>query len=179
MPPPAASHPGQRPAMRWRPAGSPGMPSPRTAAPTTRQPWSPGPGPPTPRHHLRPTRTNPAKSRNGAAGPRPESRLKVIPQLGRASGVNQGTPGRSVNTPRGNAPSSEREELNGPRQAIAELAKERRPPTTFSCRPGPARADPGDQFVWRYKGCRRRDRRSLPVRHRGVPMDCSGRLETC
>jgi hypothetical protein len=63
--------------------------------------------------------------RNGAAGPRPESRLKVIPQLGTAPGVDQGTPGRWVNAPRGNSPLSEREELNGLRQAIAELAKER------------------------------------------------------
>jgi PPE-SVP subfamily C-terminal region len=63
--------------------------------------------------------------RNGAAGPRPESRLKVIPQLGAESGVDEGTPGRWGNAPRGNGPSSEREELNGLRQAIAELAKER------------------------------------------------------
>jgi PPE-repeat protein len=63
--------------------------------------------------------------RNGAAGPRPESRLKVIPQLGATPGVNQPTPGRSANAPRGNAPLSEREELSGLRQAIAELAKER------------------------------------------------------
>jgi hypothetical protein len=63
--------------------------------------------------------------RNGAAGPRPESRLKVIPQLGTAPGVDQGTPGRWVNAPRGNSQLSEREELNGLRQAIAELAKER------------------------------------------------------
>jgi PPE-repeat protein len=63
--------------------------------------------------------------RNGAAGPRSESRFKVIPELGAAPGVNQPTPGRGVNAPRGNAPLSEREELNGLRQAIAELAKER------------------------------------------------------
>jgi PPE-repeat protein len=63
--------------------------------------------------------------RNGAAGPRAESRLKVIPQLGATPGVNQHTPGRSGNAPRGTAPLSEREELNGLRQAIAELAKER------------------------------------------------------
>jgi PPE-repeat protein len=60
--------------------------------------------------------------RNGAAGPRPESRLRVIPQMGGESG--QGTPGRRVNAPRGNGALSEREELNGLRQAIAELAKE-------------------------------------------------------
>jgi PPE-repeat protein len=63
--------------------------------------------------------------RNGASGPRSESRVKVIPQLGAAPGVNQPTPGRGVNAPRGNAPLSEREELHGLRQAIADLAKER------------------------------------------------------
>jgi PPE-repeat protein len=63
--------------------------------------------------------------RNGAAGPRPESRLKVIPQLGRESGVDEGTPGWWVNAPRGNGALGEREELNGLRQVIAELAKER------------------------------------------------------
>jgi hypothetical protein len=63
--------------------------------------------------------------RNGAAGPRSESRFKVIPELGAAPGVNQPTPGRSGNAPRGTAPLSEREELNGLRQAIADLAKER------------------------------------------------------
>jgi PPE-repeat protein len=63
--------------------------------------------------------------RNGAAGPRTESRLKVIPQLGAESGANEGTPGRRGNAPRGNGPLSERDELNGLRQAIAELAKER------------------------------------------------------
>ena len=62
--------------------------------------------------------------RNGAAGPRPESRFKVIPQLGATPG-NEATPGRWGNAPRGTAPLSEREELNGLRQAIAELAKER------------------------------------------------------
>jgi PPE-repeat protein len=62
--------------------------------------------------------------RNGAAGPRPESRVKVIPQLAREPGVNEGTPGRWANAPRGDAALSEREELNGLRQAIAELAKE-------------------------------------------------------
>jgi hypothetical protein len=41
------------------------------------------------------------------------------------AGVDGATPGRSANAPRGNAPLSEREELNGLRQAIAELAKER------------------------------------------------------
>jgi len=63
--------------------------------------------------------------RNGAAGPRSESRLRVIPQLGAVPGVNQPTPGRGVNAPRSTAPLSEREELNGLRQAIADLAKER------------------------------------------------------
>jgi PPE-repeat protein len=60
---------------------------------------------------------------NGAAGPRPESRVKVIPQLGGESG--EGTPGRRGNAPRRDSALSEREELNGLRQAIAELAKER------------------------------------------------------
>jgi PPE-repeat protein len=63
--------------------------------------------------------------RNAAAGPRTESRLKVIPQLGATPGVNEATPSRSGNAPRGTAPLSEREELNGLRQAIADLAKER------------------------------------------------------
>jgi PPE-repeat protein len=62
--------------------------------------------------------------RNGAAGPRPESRVKVIPQMGAAPDVNEGTRGRWANAPRRNGPLSEREELNGLRQAIAELAKE-------------------------------------------------------
>ena len=62
--------------------------------------------------------------RNGAAGPQPESRVKVIPQMGAAPDVNEGTRGRWANAPRGNGPLSEREELNGLRQAIAELAKE-------------------------------------------------------
>jgi PPE-repeat protein len=60
---------------------------------------------------------------NGAAGPRPESRVKVIPQLGGESG--EGTAGRRGNAPRRDGALSEREELNGLRQAIAELAKER------------------------------------------------------
>ena len=60
--------------------------------------------------------------RNGASGPRTESRVKVIPQM---AGVDGATPGRSGNAPRGTAPLSEREELTGLRQAIADLAKER------------------------------------------------------
>jgi PPE-SVP subfamily C-terminal region len=63
--------------------------------------------------------------RNGAAGPQPESRARVLPQMGGESGVDKGARGRWVNAPRGNSPLSEREELNGLRQAIAELAKER------------------------------------------------------
>src|SRR5271163_3187801 len=63
--------------------------------------------------------------RNGASGPRPESRVKVIPQMAGKAGVDGATPGRSGNAPRGTAPLSEREELNGLRQAIADLAKER------------------------------------------------------
>jgi PPE-repeat protein len=62
--------------------------------------------------------------RNGAAGPRSESRHKVIPQMGAAPGVGEGTRGRGSNAAGGNG-SSERDELNGLRQAIAELAKER------------------------------------------------------
>jgi PPE-repeat protein len=63
--------------------------------------------------------------RNGAAGPRPESRFRVIPEMAREARVDGATPGRWGNAPRGNAPLSEREELNGLRKAIAELAKER------------------------------------------------------
>jgi PPE-repeat protein len=63
--------------------------------------------------------------RNGAGGPRPESRLKVIPQLAREPGVDGGVPGRWGNAPGGHGALSEREELNGLRQAIAEVAKER------------------------------------------------------
>jgi PPE-repeat protein len=63
--------------------------------------------------------------RNGASGPRPESRFKAIPEMAREGRVAGATPGRSANAPRGNAPFSEREELNGLRQAIADLAKER------------------------------------------------------
>jgi PPE-repeat protein len=60
-------------------------------------------------------------SRNGAAGPRSESRLKVIPQMA----GQPGTPGRWVSAPAGDSAVSERAELNGLRTAIAELAKER------------------------------------------------------
>jgi PPE-repeat protein len=63
--------------------------------------------------------------RNGAGVPRPESRLKVIPQLARQPGVDGGVPGRWGNAPDGHGALSEREELNGLRQAIAEVAKER------------------------------------------------------
>jgi PPE-repeat protein len=63
--------------------------------------------------------------RNGAAGPRPESRFKAIPELAREGRVAGATPGRGVNAPRGTAPLSEREELNGLRQTAAELARER------------------------------------------------------
>jgi PPE-repeat protein len=63
--------------------------------------------------------------RNGAAGPRSESRLKVIPQMAAAPGVHEATPDRRVNAPAGDGTVSEREELNGLRAAIAELAKER------------------------------------------------------
>jgi PPE-repeat protein len=63
--------------------------------------------------------------RDGAAGPRSESRLKVIPQMAAESGVDEGTPGRRVNAPDGHGGLSEREELHELRKAIAELAKER------------------------------------------------------
>jgi PPE-repeat protein len=63
--------------------------------------------------------------RNGAAGPRSQSRLKVIPQMAAEPGVHDGTPGRWVNAPDGDGTSSERNELNELRTAIAELAKER------------------------------------------------------
>jgi hypothetical protein len=63
--------------------------------------------------------------RSGAAGPRSESRLKVIPQMAGERGVDEGTPGRGVNAPGGHGALSERQELNELRTAIAELAKER------------------------------------------------------
>jgi PPE-repeat protein len=69
--------------------------------------------------------------RNGAAGPRPESRLKVIPEMAAAPGAHQGTPDRGM-TPTGPASDvvdalSEREryELHTLRQEIADLAMER------------------------------------------------------
>jgi PPE-repeat protein len=63
--------------------------------------------------------------RNGAAGPPSESRLKVIPQVAGEPGAHQATPGRWVNAPDRDTTVSERDELNGLRTAIAELAKER------------------------------------------------------
>jgi PPE-SVP subfamily C-terminal region len=63
--------------------------------------------------------------RNGAAGARSESRLKVIPQIGTESGDDKSAPGRWVDAPAGDATVSERDELNGLRRATAELAKER------------------------------------------------------
>jgi PPE-repeat protein len=66
--------------------------------------------------------------RNGAASPRPESRLKVIPQLGTALGVAQGTPdrGRTRAADVVDALSDrERYELQTLRQEIADLAMER------------------------------------------------------
>jgi PPE-repeat protein len=66
--------------------------------------------------------------RNGAAGPRPESRLKVIPQLGTAPGGHEGTPdrGRTRATDAVDALSDrERYELHTLRNEIAELAKQR------------------------------------------------------
>jgi PPE-repeat protein len=63
--------------------------------------------------------------RNGAAGLSSESRLRVIPQTGAAHGGREGTPDRWVNAPDRDATVSERDELNGLRHAITELAKER------------------------------------------------------
>ena len=68
-------------------------------------------------------------SRNGAAEPRPESRLKVIPQLAAAPGARQGTPDRGM-TPTGRAAEDalsdrERYELHTLRNEIADLAMER------------------------------------------------------
>jgi PPE-repeat protein len=66
--------------------------------------------------------------RNGAAGPRPESRLKVIPQLAAAPGVHAGTPdrGRTRAADAVDALSDrERYELHTLRNEIAELAKQR------------------------------------------------------
>jgi PPE-repeat protein len=69
--------------------------------------------------------------RNGAAGPRSESRLKVIPQMAAAPGVHEATPDRGVK-PNGRASDAlgalsepERYELDELREQIAELAMER------------------------------------------------------
>jgi PPE-repeat protein len=67
-------------------------------------------------------------SRNGADSPRPESRLKVIPQLGSAPGAHDGTPdrGRTRAADVVDALSDrERFELHTLRNEIAELAKQR------------------------------------------------------
>jgi PPE-repeat protein len=70
-------------------------------------------------------------SRNGAGGPRPESRVKVLAHMPGESGGNEGTPDRGM-TPTGRAADpgdalSEREryELHTLREEIAELAIER------------------------------------------------------
>jgi PPE-repeat protein len=70
-------------------------------------------------------------SRNGAAGARPESRLKVIPQLGVAPGIEDGTPDRGMQ-PTWRAVDAvdalserERYELHTLRNEIAELAMKR------------------------------------------------------
>jgi PPE-repeat protein len=63
--------------------------------------------------------------RNGAAGLSSESRLRVIPQMGAVPGGREGTADRWVNAPDGDATLSERHELNGLCDAIAELARER------------------------------------------------------
>jgi PPE-repeat protein len=66
--------------------------------------------------------------RNGADSPRPESRLKVIPQLGTAPGVDQGTPDRGMTRAADVVDAlsdRERYELHTLRQEIADLAMER------------------------------------------------------
>jgi PPE-SVP subfamily C-terminal region len=66
--------------------------------------------------------------RNGADSPRPESRLKVIPQLGSAPGVDQGTPDRGMTRAADVVDAlsdRERFELHTLRNEIAELAKQR------------------------------------------------------
>jgi PPE-repeat protein len=69
--------------------------------------------------------------RYGAAGPRSESRFKVIPQIAAAPGVHEGTPDRGM-TPNGHASDavdalSDRElyELQMLREKVAEMAMER------------------------------------------------------
>ena len=69
--------------------------------------------------------------RNGAAGPRPESRLKVIPELAAAPGAHERAPDRGMQ-PTGHAADAvdalserERYELHTLRQEIADLAMER------------------------------------------------------
>jgi hypothetical protein len=66
--------------------------------------------------------------RNGAASPRPESRLKVIPQLGTAPGAHEGTPDRGTTRAADVVDAlsdRERYELQNLRQEIADLAMER------------------------------------------------------
>ena len=70
-------------------------------------------------------------SRYGAAGPRSESRLKVIPQIAAAPGVHESTPARGI-TPNGAAADAvdalsdrERYELHELRKEIADLAMQR------------------------------------------------------
>jgi PPE-repeat protein len=69
--------------------------------------------------------------RNGAAGPRSESRLKVIPQMGAEPGGHEGTPDRGMK-PTGRASDAlgtlserERDELDELRKQVAELAMKR------------------------------------------------------
>jgi PPE-repeat protein len=66
--------------------------------------------------------------RNGAAGPRPESRLKVIPEMARESGVHESTPDRGTTRAADVVDAlsdRERYELQNLRQEIADLAMER------------------------------------------------------
>jgi PPE-repeat protein len=66
--------------------------------------------------------------RNGAAGPRSQSRLKVIPQMGAEPGGHEGTPDRGMK-PNGRASDAlserERYELDELRKELTELAMER------------------------------------------------------
>jgi hypothetical protein len=69
--------------------------------------------------------------RNGAAGRRSESRLKVIPQMAAAPGVHERTPDRGMK-PNGRASDAlgalserERDELDELRKQVAELAMRR------------------------------------------------------
>jgi PPE-repeat protein len=63
--------------------------------------------------------------RYGEAGSRSGSRLTVIPQPAKESAGDESMPSRRANAPDSDGTLSERDELNGLRRAIAEVAKER------------------------------------------------------